>query len=333
MGRNRVPPAASLTPNPMNACSLLVWGVALVCSARAVAAETQPPVTIAFLPCAAVETPVRELADSFVLQVAANLALQPDVWLVERADLEAVLGEQALGASGMADPASAAAIGRVTGAQILVLSRATGRPSDTTVSLRIVSASNGRVFPQSVRLREGADAPADVARTVAAAVHQYLQVRRAEFVVAATDADPGPAVVAAVAGRPLPTVSVRIPEAHVGVLVIDPAAETEIARLLLASGARLLDPAAEETPQFRVVGEAFSERGVRRGEFVSCRARVEVRVIEVATGRIILQDRENTVAVDLGEFVAGKSALQRAGGILAARIAGALAEANAAGGT
>jgi len=59
---------------------------------------------------------------------------------------------------------------------------------------------------------------------------------------------------------------------------------------------------------------------MQKGNLQSCRARVEIKVRDAATGKIIAEDRQTSVAVDLAENVAAKSALQNAADDLAERI-------------
>jgi ribosomal protein L14 len=53
---------------------------------------------------------------------------------------------------------------------------------------------------------------------------------------------------------------------------------------------------------------------------VSVRARVEVKVVDRKTGRVIAVDRQTALVVDLSEQVAGKAALQAAAADLAERL-------------
>src|SRR5580704_7180805 len=55
--------------------------------------------------------------------VSANLSTDPNIITVERAELEKAVGEQELGLSGTVGPETAAKVGRLTGAKILVTGR------------------------------------------------------------------------------------------------------------------------------------------------------------------------------------------------------------------
>jgi hypothetical protein len=124
----------------------------------------------------------------------------------------------------------------------------------------------------------------------------------------------------ALGDRPRSVVRVSIPERHFGGPTFDPAAETELGKLLTESGFTLVSAQAEAKPRFELLGEAFSEFGLRRGNLVTCKARVEIKVRDTTTGDWVMVDRQVTVAVDLSEQIAAKRALQEAATQLAERV-------------
>ncbi|MCA9260591.1 MAG: hypothetical protein KDA61_15370, partial [Planctomycetales bacterium] len=102
----------------------------------------------------------------------------------------------------------------------------------------------------------------------------------------------------------------------------DPAAETEFARFCRALGFTVVDAEQGSVQQadLLVQGEGFSEFASRRGELVSVKARLEVKIVNRTTGEVVVVDRQTRVAVDLAEQIAGKRALQDAAADLAARM-------------
>jgi hypothetical protein len=119
-----------------------------------------------------------------------------------------------------------------------------------------------------------------------------------------------------------PSVYIHIPERHVGQATIDPAAETELALFCTELGFKVIDPDAGEKSDADVliVGEGFSEFATRHGNLVSVKSRLEVKGVERTTGRVLAIDRQTTVAVDLTEQIAGKSALQDAAARIGLRL-------------
>ena len=85
-------------------------------------------------------------------------------------------------------------------------------------------------------------------------------------------------------------------------------------------GFTLADDHSTNRPAIGIIGEAFSEFGMRKGNLQSCRARIEIKARDVASGNIISVDRQTSVAVDLAEHVAAKTALQNGADELASRL-------------
>ena len=123
-----------------------------------------------------------------------------------------------------------------------------------------------------------------------------------------------------------PSVSVKISEMHFGVRVIDPAAQTELSLMLQQCGFTLMDDNSESKPDIEITGEALSEFGMRKGNLQSCRGRIEIKARDRKSGNILSVDRQTSVAVDLAEHIAAKTALQNGAADLAERLLPKLAK-------
>jgi hypothetical protein len=113
---------------------------------------------------------------------------------------------------------------------------------------------------------------------------------------------------------------VKIGERHFGQPVIDPAAETELSLILKECGFTLVDDKSPEKAEVEITGDAFSALGLRKGNLISCKARIEIKAHK-RTGEILAVDRQGSVAVDVTEQTAAKNALQQAAAELAERLA------------
>jgi hypothetical protein len=128
-------------------------------------------------------------------------------------------------------------------------------------------------------------------------------------------------------GGKRPTVSIDVKERHIGQVTIDPAAETELTLICSESGFQVLDrQEGKQKADLLITGEGFSEFAARHGNLVSVKARLEVKAIDRATGRLLAIDRHVSIGVDLSEQLAGKNALRDAAAELAGRVLPKLVE-------
>jgi hypothetical protein len=89
--------------------------------------------------------------------------------------------------------------------------------------------------------------------------------------------------------------------------------------ILQQCGFTLADDNSTNRPAIEITGEAFSELGMRKGNLKSCRARIEIKARDRRSGDISV-DRQTSVAVDLAEHIAAKTALQNGADELAERL-------------
>jgi hypothetical protein len=231
----------------------------------------------------------------------SELGKKGDFLLVERQELEKILGEQELGLSGTVSQASAAKIGYLTGAKILITGKALSVSGQPTVFAKVMSTET------------------DLATQIRQTIHNH----EADLVPIVED--PGAQIARLkklIQGRSLPSVRISISEKDARTPLPDPAVETEIKLGLKQLGFRVVS--GDAVADVMISGEAFSETAGRRGNLVSARARTEVEVKPSGRPVILLADRQSEVAVDLSESVAGKAALGECGRRLLDRIVPAL---------
>ena len=253
--------------------------------------------------------------------LSAYLSTKPELALVERSELDKALSEQELGITGTVDANTAAQIGYLTGAKVLVTGRIFSVDNQVFLVAKIIGTETGRVFGETeTTLRH--ESPAPAAEKLATKIAETVKTRGSSLVAQVEKPEDIVGKLKALAqGKTLPTVSVKIDERSIGAASIDPAAETELSLILQQVGFPLVDREKTETPpDIEITGEAFSEFGMRKGNLVSSKGRLEVKAVERSSGRVLGIDRQTEAGVDLSQEIAGKTALQAAARKLAVRI-------------
>ncbi len=282
------------------------------------AAEDVP--TVAVFDFNSQDEAVRGLGSKVAELVNVNLSAEPQIITVERAELSKVLSEQGLDLSGTVNPDSAAKVGQLTGAKVLVTGRVFKTEGELVILAKIIGTETSRVYGELVKGNEGtsiSDLSAELAKKIAADIIQkgdtlVAHVETREQLIAGLKKQ--------LAGKTLPSVSVKINEQHFGQRVIDPAAETELSSILQECGFKLIDAASTNRAEVEITGDAFSAYGMSKGNLISCKSRVEVKAHK-QNGDLIVVDRQTSVGVDIAEQTAAKTALQNAATELAERLA------------
>ena len=269
---------------------------------------------------------VHDLGPKIATLVNANLSAQPDLITVERAELDKVLGEQELGLSGTVSSDTAAKVGQLTGAKVLVTGRVFKAEEQTIIVAKVIGTETSRVYGEMVQGPPTVSI-VDLSSNLAAKVAAVILERGTNLVAKVPTREERVAKIKlALDGKKLPVVSVKISEQHYGRFIIDPAAETELALILQQCGFKLADAGSTLKPDVEISGAAFSAFGMQKGNLISCRSRVEIKIRDVATGNILLEDRQTSVGVDIAEQTAAKTGLQNAADELAERIVPKLAQ-------
>lgn len=303
--------------------TLLALGLAVL--TLTAQAASSGPVSIAVLNFESPDEGIRDLGAKVTSLVSALLSAEPNLISVERAELDKLLGEQELGLSGTVNPETAAKVGQLTGAKVLVTGRVIKVEKELVLVAKVMGTETSRVFGEIVKGSTSTPVT-DLAAALASKITTVVAQKEKELLAKSFTREDR---VATIKGKLPPeikaAVHVKIPEVHFGSRTIDPAAETELSLILRQCGFTLVDDKSDQKADYELFGEAFSEHGLRKGSLVSCKARVEIKLRRVSDGKLLTVDRQTVVAVDLSEQIAAKNALASAAATLAERAVPLLA--------
>lgn len=262
-----------------------------------------------------------ELGGEIAMLLTAYLSDNQQLLMVERQDIETLISEQALGKSGTVQQDTVAKVGQLTGAKIIISGTVMSLGDEQTLIAKIMGTETGRVFGVPVKVGKS-DSMTDACLVLAEKINEKISQNATSLVASETSSNDFIAKKKTeLQGKKLPSVAVEVSERHIGQDAIDPAAETEVLYILQELGFTIIDQTkSNEKPDILITGEAFSETGITRGEFVSSKGRVELKAIERQSGKILCTDRKVEVAVDMSAQIAGKAALQKAAASLTEKL-------------
>src|SRR5436309_3436748 len=151
----------------------LSLAAALLAGASTYAADQV--LTVAIFDFESKDEGVRDLGAKVATLINANLSAEPQIITVERAELEKVLGEQELGLSGTVSPVTAAKVGHLTGAKVLVSGRVFKADKELIVVAKIIGTETSRVYGELVKGTAAApitELSTDLARKISATIQQ-----------------------------------------------------------------------------------------------------------------------------------------------------------------
>ncbi|MFO8012968.1 MAG: CsgG/HfaB family protein [Phycisphaerae bacterium] len=341
-GKAEAKPEAAAEVKPEAAAGVKPEAAAEAKPEAAAEAKGKAKPTIAILAYETGTTGERDLGRQIADLLTVRLSVEEAFDLVERAKLDRILEEQKLKLRGLTDHEKAVEVGKLLGARLMVMGKTFTMGKHLMFVTKVVGVETGKVKGTITK----AEPTKEMSEAIFEMSEQVAELIREQGPGLLPDAEPRPDPVAAIrkalGDKPRPTVAVVIPEVHLTrVVVIDPAAETEIKRILVACGFKVVDagqndladwakrrmknadapwPDALRRADVVVVGEAFSEFALRTGDLVTCTGRAEINLIDRHTGDILVADRATRRAVDLSEATAGKTALQKAGHVLGVAV-------------
>jgi hypothetical protein len=261
-------------------------------------------------------------ADKVTDLLAAELVGSSVLTLVERDDMDGILKEHELSLSGAVGADDAIKIGQLTGARLLITGSVIDTGNDRYLVAKIISTETSRAQGASAKGKI-ADNLGDLVEKLSEEIADTVREKGATILPSAESRDDRLArVKKSLEDRPRPAVVVKVTESHTGAPKVDPAAQTELTLWCRELGLKTIDPVTgdETEADFVISGEGLSEFVARRGNLVSVRGRLEVKVVNRKSGEIVAIDRQMVRLTDASEVIAGKESLQEAAAIIAERM-------------
>jgi TolB-like protein len=254
--------------------------------------------------------------------VFANLAVNPDISLVDRKEMGKLLDEAELNLSGMVNATQVNQIGQLTGAKIIVTGTIFEIEDRLMLVARIIGTETSRVLGATVKGGVD-DSIVDLTEDLSRKIADTISENASSLVAPPIDKhDRIAALREKLHAYKKPSLSININEHHVNQATSDPAAETEMVLYSTEAGFEVIDATGESSklPNIQISGEGFTEFATKKGNIVSVKARLEVKAVDRVTGKILAVDRQTTTEADLSEMIAGKKALERASALIAERM-------------
>jgi len=254
--------------------------------------------------------------------VFASLATQADICLVERAEMDRILREHALIATTATSNGFCDRVRALTGAKLLVTGKILRAGSERYLVGKVLGTETGMMVGETVQ--GAASAPlGPLAEELAGKIAALIRARGPDLLAREkTVAERAAALrVTSGAGR-RPPIMVRIEVPAPDALAGDTTAEMEMRAFVLGAGFNLQTNAAAtaQLPTVMIKGRGTTAFSRRQGELRIVRARLEVRAVELATGRILAEEEQTSLDADLTEDAAARRAFQNAAAALAERL-------------
>jgi Curli production assembly/transport component CsgG len=294
-----------------------------------IAAGAEPLPTVAVYDFNGANKPSDAYSFPVAALVTADLAGQTNLAVLERADLDQALSEQAFGASGLVDSEAAAKIGQLTGAKILVSGEIikTDSSGHLVIIANIIGTETGRLFVAKVE--GGNDKLVDLVSDLSQKISQTISGQLANLVAPTEESHEEriARIVQSVTGTNRPVVLVRInwpnrPNRNAGPSTV----HGEFGILLLKAGFKIVDGRSDLKPDVEITGtEDLSPAASQRG-FFTFRAVIDLSVRRRLTGEILAYGHGEGTATDVTSSGADRAAQMNATDEVAATILPLLAK-------
>lgn len=126
-----------------------------VAAASAAAAEPKPRIAILYFDISSTDPEHQVLKKGLAEMLITDVSSDPAITVVERSRLEEVIAELDLQQTGKIDPATAAQVGKLVGAQYLVMGSLTAQKAAARIDAKLVRVQTGEVTATRQVVKDG----------------------------------------------------------------------------------------------------------------------------------------------------------------------------------
>ena len=252
----------------------ILTAFAILFTLAAIANDTVTVPTVAVLPFEARDRQAASTDMGKSVAELLNVALMEsgNADMVERAELDAALNELQLSAVGLTSKESQVKLGRFIGAKILITGSLFKSGSKNFVIVKIIGTETSRVMGASA---SGSENFTDLVPMLAPKVSAILEKQSAKLLPQELDNDTVTIQLKKIVKGNKRKVFVKVKE-DIAVAVPDPAAETELKKLLLALDFQVVNTRSEA--DFAITGEAIAANAGSFHKFTSAASRLELSI-------------------------------------------------------
>ena len=252
----------------------ILTAFAILFTLAAIANDTVTVPTVAVLPFEARDRQAASTDMGKSVAELLNVALMEsgNADMVERAELDAALNELQLSAVGLTSKESQVKLGRFIGAKILITGSLFKSGSKNFVIVKIIGTETSRVMGASA---SGSENFTDLVPMLAPKVSAILEKQSAKLLPQELDNDTVTLQLKKIVKGNKRKVFVKVKE-DIAVAVPDPAAETELKKLLLALDFQVVNTRGEA--DFAITGEAIAANAGSFHKFTSAASRLELSI-------------------------------------------------------
>ena len=252
----------------------ILTAFAILFTLAAIANDTVTVPTVAVLPFEARDRQAASTDMGKSVAELLNVALMEsgNADMVERAELDAALNELQLSAVGLTSKESQVKLGRFIGAKILITGSLFKSGSKNFVIVKIIGTETSRVMGASA---SGSENFTDLVPMLAPKVSAILEKQSAKLLPQELDNDTVTLQLKKIVKGNKRKVFVKVKE-DIAVTVPDPAAETELKKLLLALDFQVVNTRGEA--DFAITGEAIAANAGSFHKFTSAASRLELSI-------------------------------------------------------